>query len=206
MASSQSVNGRIAVVVIAYLAFYSLASFLDLSTTVLALKGSGTHEGNVFSTNSQGYLLARALSITTVAAIVMAGCVIFAVRNAARVDDVWIKHPVRSFGLFYLNPWARAAISRSPIHMLSLAIAFAVLRILAAGNNLMIHFFGIAPIGAPIDWISKRSSPIIGFTVVIVVLFYALSVALSPVAAKLISSWAKQQGLDLANSQSEGSI
>ncbi len=95
---------------------------------------------------------------------------------------------MRSFAHCYLNPWAPAAIGKSPIQMLSLAIAFAALRLLAAANNLMIHFFGVAPIGAPIEWIAKRSSPLVGFAVVIVPLFYVLSIMMSPVAAKIVAS------------------
>jgi len=188
MTTSHSANTRTALVVIIYLLIYFFASFLDHSTTSLALQSSGAHEGNVVS-SSHGYVSARAWAITVIAAFLMAGCVGFAVRNADRTEEVWLQHPVRSFGLFYVNPWARAAISRSPIHMLSFAIAFPVLRILAAGNNLMIHFYGIAPIGAPIEWISRRSSPLVGFALVLCLVFYLLAVLVSPVAARLVSSW-----------------
>lgn len=158
-------------VTIVYLLIYFFASYLDLSTTVLALRGAGTHEGDVFTINEQSYDLIRAWAITLAAALVMAGCVTFAVRYASRVEEVWLRHPVRSFGLFYFNPWSGTVIGRSAIHMLSVAIAFAALRVLAAANNLLIHYCGIAPIGAPIGWIAKRSSPLLGFLAVIIPLF-----------------------------------
>jgi hypothetical protein len=193
MSSQSSLAGsrrsHLAVVLAAYLLAYFIASFLDLSTTSLALQGSGAHEGNVFATNAQAYRSSKAWVITLAGGLVMAGCVGFGFRNAPRVEEVWLRHPVRSFGLFYLNPWASAAIGRSPIHMLSVAIAFAALRVMAAANNLMIYFCGFAPIGAPIEWISRRSSAAVGFVAVLVPLFYLLAIAVSPAAAKLVSSW-----------------
>jgi len=188
LTASRSANRSTVLVVTLYLLFYFLASFLDHSTTSLALQSSGAHEGNVVS-SSQGYVSTRAWAITVIAAFLLAGCVAFAVRHADRTEEIWLQHPVRSFGLFYVNPWAGTAMGRSPIHMLSFALAFPLLRILAAVNNLMIHFYGVAPIGTPIEWIAKRSSPLVGFVVVLVVLFYLLAIAVSPIAARLISSW-----------------
>ena len=77
---------RAAVATIVYLLVYFVASYLDLRTTALALEASGAHEGNVFATNSQAYVSARAWAITVAAAIFMAGCVVFAVRYASRVE------------------------------------------------------------------------------------------------------------------------
>lgn len=189
MPSAQSEKSRIAIAASGYLLFYFVASFLDLWTTILALKASGAHEGNVFTTSGQAYLLERASIVTLGGAIVMAACVVFAVVYAPRAEEVWLRHPMRSFAHFYLNPWAPGVIVKSPIHMLSVALGFAVLRLLAAANNLLIHFFGIAPIGEPIDWIAKRSSPLVGFAAVMIPLFYLLAIVLSPLAAKLVSSW-----------------
>jgi hypothetical protein len=47
----------------------------------------------------------------------------------------------------------------------------------------------VAPIGAPIQWIARRTSPVFGFAVVIVVLFYALAIAASPLASRIVKSW-----------------
>src|SRR5580658_10196375 len=105
MPSPHSGKNRVAVVVTVYLLAYFLASLLDLSTTALALQTSGAHEGNTFVTSAQSYLTLRAWAITVAGGLIMSGCVVFAVRNAQRAEEVWLQHPVRSFALFYINPW-----------------------------------------------------------------------------------------------------
>jgi hypothetical protein len=182
-------TGRVATIALLYLLGYLIASSLDLTTTALALRRSEVHEQNVFVTNAQVYASARAWAITLVGGLIMVACVVFARRNAWRVEEVWLRRPVRSFALFYLNPWSRNAIGRSPLHMLSFAIAFVAFRVLAAGNNTLIYLYGVAPIGAPIQWIARRTSPVFGFAVVIVVLFYALAIAASPLASRIVKSW-----------------
>jgi len=180
---------QVMVAAIIYLAAYLIASFLDLSTTALALQRSAAHEGNVFVTDAQTYMSARAWIITAGAGLTMVGCVVFAVSNAGRVEDAWLRRPMRSFAVFYVNPWAPAAIGKSPLHMLSFAIAFVAMRLLAAANNVLIHVYGFAPIGGPIEWIARRSSPVFGFAAVIVPLFYVLAIAVSPLAARMIVAW-----------------
>jgi len=190
---SHSVNRQVAIIAAVYLFLYFIASSLDLTTTALALKQSEVHEQNVFVTSAQAYQSLRAWVITLAGGIMMTGCVIFAIRNARCADEVWSQHPVRSFALFYVNPWSQKAIGRSPVHMLSFAIAFVVLRVLAAANNTLIYVYGVAPIGAPIQWIARKTSPVFGFTVVIVPLFYLLAIAISPVAARMVTSWRNAQ-------------
>jgi hypothetical protein len=73
--------------------------------------------------------------------------------------------------------------------MLSLALGFVALRLLAAGNNMLIYFYGIAPIGAPIKIIAQHTSGVLAFALVLVPLFYVLAIAVSPIAAKLLSLW-----------------
>ncbi len=73
--------------------------------------------------------------------------------------------------------------------MLSMAIAFLGIRVIAAVNNLLIYFYGIGPIGALINGMARHTSALIAFSVVIVPLFYLLAIAVSPWAAKLVSSW-----------------
>lgn len=77
----------------------------------------------------------------------------------------------------------------SPLHALSLAIGFALLRILAAGNNTLIYFYGIAPIGGLVDRVARRTSGIVGFVIVLLPLFYLLAMAVSPIAARIIAAW-----------------
>ncbi len=182
-------RNRLSVAIFLYLLAYLVASFLDVKTTALALQLPAAREGNVFVTSGAAYLTLRAWIITASAGIMLAGCVVFAVRNATRVDGVWLQRPMRSFAALYLNPWSPAAIGKSPLHLLSFAIAFVVLRLMAALNNVVIRLYGFAPIGEPIDWVARRTSPVVGFAVVIVPLFYLLAIALSPLAARMIGSW-----------------
>lgn len=190
---SSAPNRSVVTAVVVYLLAYLAASFLDLSTTALALQNTGAREQNAFVTNAQAYVSERAWLITLAGGLVMAACVVFARRNAFRVESAWLEHPVRSFGMSYINPWSPRAIGRSPIHMLAFAISFVVLRVMAAANNVVIHLWGIAPIGGIIDWVGHRASPLVGFAVVIAVLFYLVAIAVSPFAAWIIAYWRRSE-------------
>ena len=87
-----------------------------------------------------------------------------------------------------LNPWSKGAIGVSPLHLLSMALAFVAMRLLAAGNNLLIHFYGFAPIGAPIKRLAQQISAFAAFGIVIVPLFCVLAIVTS-IAARVLSSW-----------------
>jgi hypothetical protein len=85
-----------------------------------------------------------------------------------------------------------AAMRVSPLHMLSLALGFVALRLLAACNNMLIHFYGIAPIGAPIKMIARHTPSVFAFAILLVPLFYLLAIGVSPIAAKILSFWRRQ--------------
>src|SRR5205814_6704409 len=162
-----------------YLLAYLLASYLDLGTTALALRRPEVHERNVFSVNAQGYVATRAWFITVIGGVAMEAFVLFGVRYAARVDGIWLRRPIRSFAKFYINPWSESVIDRSPLHMLSFALAFVVLRVLAAINNLLLYEYGFGPLGALVGAVGARTSPLVGFCLVIALVFYLLAMALS---------------------------
>jgi len=75
---------------------------------------------------------------------------------------------------------------RSPLHMLSFVIAFVPLRLLAAANNLLIHYYGTAPLGRLVGLVSRQTSPAAGFWLVMGTVFYLLGFASGPAAARLI--------------------
>jgi hypothetical protein len=54
---------------------------------------------------------------------------------------------------------------------------------------LLIYFYGFAPIGALITGMARHTSELVAFAVVIISLFYLLAIAVSPIAAKLLSTW-----------------
>jgi hypothetical protein len=184
-----TLQNRILRAALYYLSLYALASYLDMWTTHLALTTSGTHEGNAFVTSAQVYLTTRAWITTVVGGAIMVGCVVFAAAYAERMDGQWLLSPVSSFKKMHLNPWSKAAMTVSPLHALSLALGFALLRILAAANNTLIYFYGFAPIGGLIELIAKRTSEVVAFAIVIVPLFYLLAIAVSPLAAAIVAAW-----------------
>ena len=119
----------------------------------------------------------------------MVGCVWFAKRNASRVDEHWLSHPVRSFGKLYLSPFSEAALRVSPLQLLAVAVAFVPMRLLAAANNLLVYYYGFGPLGELIKAIGSSTSPSIGFAVGASAVFVALMVALSPFAARILRVW-----------------
>ncbi|MGZ5564903.1 MAG: hypothetical protein ACXWFY_06915 [Chthoniobacterales bacterium] len=147
------------------------------------------HERNVFAVNAHGYDAARAWIITVIGAVVMEMFVLFSLRHADSVARTWLQHPIRSFAKFYLNPWSKNAIDRSPLHMLSFAIAFVLLRVLAAGNNLLLYKYGFGPLGALVGAVAARTSALVGFCLVLIVVFYLLAMAVSPLAARVMGKW-----------------
>jgi hypothetical protein len=172
-----------------YMLVYLTASYMDLATTSLGLQQPGASEKNVFATNAEGYSPRRAWLLTAGGAVIMAACILFAARHSAAVEDTWLRHPVRSFGKFYLNPWSKSGIAVSPLHMLSLAVAFVLLRVVAAANNLSISWGGFGPMGELIKAVAARTSPLAGFCVVVFSSFLLAMVAAAPLAAKVIASW-----------------
>jgi hypothetical protein len=131
-----------------YLLAYFCASYLDLATTALAVRRPDVHERNVFAVDAQGYAPTRAWLITAAGAIVMEAFLLFGIRHAVKVDEIWLRRPIRSFAKFYVSPWSKNVIDRSPLHMLSFAMAFVVLRVLAAANNFLLYEYGFGPLGA----------------------------------------------------------
>ncbi|MFN2509782.1 MAG: hypothetical protein ABR589_13580, partial [Chthoniobacterales bacterium] len=149
----------------------------------------GVFEKNIFATNAAGYSAARAWLLTAAGAVVLGACILFAVRNSARVEETWLRHPVRSFGKFYLNPWSTSGLGVSPLHMLSFAIAFLLLRMIAAANNLSVYMSGFGPVGELIKAAAAATSPGVGFCIVAFSLFLVALIIVSPLAARLITSW-----------------
>jgi hypothetical protein len=187
MKTRRGMTRRLALAAGLYLLAYSLAACADLWTTTFAIERAGAREGNIFAANGPVYIPTRALIINIGGAVIMTACVMFSASYAESMEPEWLLRPMASFRNMYLNPWSPAAIRVSPLHMLSLALGFVVLRLLAAGNNMLIYFYGIAPIGAPIKMIAQHTSGVLAFAIVLVPLFYVLAIAVSPIAAKLLS-------------------
>ncbi len=183
--------GRAALLLGGYVVIYLAASALDLWTTDWALHRPGTFEGNVFATTAGSYQSAKAWLITAVGGVVMASYFGFGVWNADRVSPKWFRRPIRSFfhrgfNPFYLNPWSKRLLDRTPLHAVSFAVAFVALRLLAAGNNLSIAVGGEGPLGAAVQAVARVTSPAVGLLVAMGALYTALAIALSPLSADLL--------------------
>jgi hypothetical protein len=177
--------GRIALLATVYAAAYVAAAGLDLGTTTLAIH-AGASEGNVYATSAGAYVSARAWLTTLAAGAALMGFLLFGAFNAGRVAEIWLDRPFRSFGKFYVNPFARGVIDRAPLHMLSFALAFPALRVLAAVNNLMITAGMTPPLGRLISFVAERTSPAVGFWAVMAPLFYLFAFLAAPAAARVI--------------------
>jgi hypothetical protein len=177
---------RLALFVGLYALAYVAAAFLDLGTTAVALRRAGASEGNVYAAGAAGYSATRAWAITAVGGLFIGASLVWAALAADKGSAACLRAPMRSFTKFYVNPFARGVIDRSPLHMLSFVIAFVPLRLLAAANNALIWVTGTAPLGRLIGLIGRHSTAAIGFWLVVGALFYLLAIAASPLAARLV--------------------
>ena len=179
-------NGRR--LVVGYVALYCAAGWLDLWTTRIAVSRPGVSEANVFATDAGAYAASQAWLATAVGGLIMLACVVFAVTHAGSVAPNWLRHPIRSFATLYVSPWSM--LDRSPLHLLSLALAFPVVRLFAAANNVLLILGEPGPLGVAVRWVGARSSPVMGLGVVMGGLYLVLTVAASPIAARSIESLA----------------
>ena len=77
----------------------------------------------------------------------------------------------------------------TPLQFLSLAIAFPLLRTIAAANNLLVYWTGWGPLGALMKGLAALTSPIAGFAAVAIAALVLVMVLVSPLAARLMYSW-----------------
>jgi hypothetical protein len=176
----------------AYAVAYLFASWLDLMTTAMALHRPEASEGNVYATSGGGYVPAAAWLITFAGGVAFEACLIWSIITSDNVADRWLDHPIRSFAKLYVNPWSRRVRDRAPLHVMSFAIGFVLLRLLAALNNLLIAGTGTAPLGRFVGLASRATTPTIGFWLVIAPLFYILAIAVSPAASRIIAAMRAQ--------------
>jgi hypothetical protein len=78
------------------------------------------------------------------------------------------------------------------------------LRLLAAGNNVLICYYGTAPLGRLVGVASRYTSPAIGFWLVLGPLFYLLAIALSPLAAVLIRRFQRDSAVERVDRPTNG--
>jgi hypothetical protein len=193
MASGKTVLNwqRFVLLVCAYAVAYFVASGLDLWTTALALHRPDVGEGNVFATSAGGYNAARAWWITNIASVLMTGLFAAGLWYADRMSPEWLKKPIRSFFYRHFNPlyldfWSSRTRDRAPLHAVSFAMAFVVLRLFAALNNLLIAAGYSGPMGAAVKAVGDLTTPAIGLILAMGALYTLLALAFAPLGARLI--------------------
>jgi hypothetical protein len=177
-----------AVSILAYAALCTAASALDLWTTEIALGVPGASEANVFATTAGVYAAAKAWAINAVGVAGMVAMYVFGLRHADEVAPKWLAHPRLSFFTIYVNPWSRRAITRSPLHAVGYAVAFVVLRLAAATNNLIIAAGATGPLGWMVRTVADRTTPVTGFAIAMGGLYILLVIALLPATARIVSA------------------
>jgi len=188
-----------------YAVAYFAASGLDLGTTVLALHRPGAAEANVFATSSGAYDNAKAWLMTDAAGVLMTVLFALGLWYGDRMSADWLRHPIASFFYRRMNPlfvnfWSRHTRDRAPLHAVSFAIAFAALRLLAAGNNLIIAAGYTGPLGAAVRAAGRATTPAMGLILAMGAAYIALAVLLSPLGASLLQSLRSKSDLGPATS------
>jgi len=194
---------RLMLLVGGFAAAYFAASGADLWTTALALHRADASEGNVFATSSGAYNSAKAWWITDAAAILVIGLFLQGVSYAGRVSPQWLDRPMRSYFYRHFNPlfidtWSKRSRDRAPIHAVSFALAFVVLRLLAAGNNLIIAAGYSGPLGVAVRAVGRMTTPGIGLILAMGALYMALAVLLSPLSAALLRSLRSERDCEMS--------
>jgi len=146
---------------------------------------AGANEGNAFVTDPHAYMPARAWVINLVGALIMAACVALAANDAESAETQWLLHPIASFSQDVLDSLVERGHSRfapsSPQHGAGLFRNTASCGRKQPGD----HFYGFAPIDAPIELLAQHISAVAAFGIVIVPLFCVLAIVISPVAARM---------------------
>lgn len=184
--TSTSVRRGATLAIVSYVLAYFAGSGADLWTTELALRAGGS-EANIYATDAGTYIAAKAWMITLVGGITMTALFAFGAAHAGRVSAHWLERPMHSFlAAFYFIPWSGRVMDRSPLHCVSYAIAFVLLRFLAAANNLFIVIGMPPPIGSLIRSAAQHMPFGIAFGLVVGALYVGLTVIIAPIGAKLI--------------------
>ncbi len=184
----RSANLRLVLAI--YLAFYLAASWCDLASTELGLQRPGTSEKNVFAVGPEGeFDAAKAWLLTIGGAAILGACVAFAVARAEAMDPRWLRQPVRALAQFHLNPFSQKGLAVAPLQLLSLAVAYPLLRMIAAANNVLVYWTGFGPMGALMKVVAAETSPLIGFALVAISAFVLVLIVIAPLAARLLQSW-----------------
>ena len=182
--------GRIGAVLLIYMVLYVLGAAFDLWTTTLALQRPDIHEGNIAATTDGAFDLWRAISWNIAGGALLGVCVTSSLFFAPKVAPRWLEAPRRSFAHLYVLPWRARHLAYTPIHMLSYAFAFILLRVIAGSNNALLATGHTGILSWPIRQLAGYTGELTAVVSIVSLLYVGLTLAIAPTAAATLR-WAR---------------
>jgi hypothetical protein len=163
--------------VLLYVGAFILLTVTDVGTTLWATSIGAGEEFNHAVATPEGLLaVERMLFINAAVLIFTAGMLVWALRNADRIDPRYLARPERAvFNYLYLNPFSQRNMPRSVLHYLALPIVMLIFKAFASVNNTLIGF-NLPDLATPLAIEVQRhvgASPA-AFWVVIFILFHPM--------------------------------
>ncbi|MEY2624725.1 MAG: hypothetical protein RL412_500 [Pseudomonadota bacterium] len=125
-----------------YVCAFILLTAADVGTTLWASSIGAGQEFNHAVATPEGLLaVERILLINGAMLLFTAGMLVWALRNADRIDPRYLARPERAvFNYFYLNPFSSKNIPKSVLHYLALPLVMLIFKAFASMNNTLIGF------------------------------------------------------------------
>ena len=125
-----------------YVCAFILLTAADVGTTLWASSiGAGQEFNNAVATPEGLLAVERILLINGAMLLFTAGMLVWALRNADRIDPRYLARPERAvFNYFYLNPFSSKNIPKSVLHYLALPLVMLIFKAFASMNNTLIGF------------------------------------------------------------------
>jgi hypothetical protein len=125
-----------------YVCAFILLTAADVGTTLWASSIGAGQEFNHAVATPEGLLaVERMLLINGAMLLFTAGMLVWALRNADRIDPRYLARPERAvFNYFYLNPFSSKNIPKSVLHYLALPLVILIFKAFASMNNTLIGF------------------------------------------------------------------
>ena len=129
-------------IVLIYVGAFILLTATDVGTTLWASSMGAGQEFNHAVATPEGLLaVERMLLINAAVLLFTAGMLVWALRNADRIDPSYLARPERAvFNYFYLNPFSLKNMPKSVLHYLALPLVMLIFKAFASVNNTLIGF------------------------------------------------------------------
>jgi len=129
-------------IVFIYVGAFILFTATDIGTTLWASSiGAGQEFNHVVATPEGLLAVERMLLINGAMLIFTAGMLVWALRNADRIDPRYLARPERAvFNYLYVNPFSQRNMPRSVLHYLALPLVMLIFKVFASVNNTLIGF------------------------------------------------------------------